>query len=58
MLGWLHRMLFRRPSPPDQERFDKAVRLEAAREEVQAQTVKVRRIRLEAAAAQRRVSHR
>lgn len=58
MLGWLHRMLFRRPSPPEQERFDKAVQLKAAAEEVRAQTVKVNRIRLEAVAAQHRVGKR
>ena len=58
MIGWLRRMLFRRPEPPRDERSIQSERLDRAEAQVHAQTAQVRRIRLEAQAAQARIEHR
>jgi hypothetical protein len=58
MFGWVTRMLRRRSGTPTDERSIQSERLDRAEAEVHAQTAQVRRIRLEAQAAQQRIDRR
>ena len=54
MFGWVRRMLRRRSGTPTDERSIRAEQLDRAEAEVRAQTTAVKRIRLQAAEAERR----